>query len=254
MTHGFTRLTAVLTWLLATTAVGFAAGQVPATGPRTVTASSPRPSGSYFPTIYATPEAYTAATGQRIGAFSQSPYIAQMGNLPSVEQRLPREPLVIQPSEGIGRYGGTLRDPHTGNISFLEDMFREFPLNYAPDMGSIIPNIFKDWRVLEGGRVYEFTIREGMKWSDGDPFDAQDFMFWYNGVANNRTLSPGGDAQLRLPGSMAACRPPGPTACVSPSPVRLAFSWTTGPATGRCGTCRSTTCGSSTPTTPTPRG
>jgi len=31
------------------------------------------------------------------------------GELPPVEERLPKNPLVLEPIEGIGKYGGTLR-------------------------------------------------------------------------------------------------------------------------------------------------
>src|SRR5215217_7279659 len=36
------------------------------------------------------------------------------GTLPPVEERVPMEPLVVQPVEGIGTYGGTLRRGFTG--------------------------------------------------------------------------------------------------------------------------------------------
>lgn len=195
-------ITSLVAALLLSTGVAFATGTQGTTAATTpaATGSMDRPSGDYFPTVYSTPQAYTQATGQTVGSYKESPYIAQMGTLPPVSQRLPREPLVIQPSEQIGTYGGTLRDPHTGNADFLEDLVREFPLMYAPDMGSINPNIFKEFRVLNGGRVYEFTIREGMKWSDGDPFDNQDFIFWYDAVANNKVISPGGVSQLKTAG------------------------------------------------------
>ena len=35
------------------------------------------------------------------------------GELPPVEERLPEEPMVIEPLEEIGQYGGTLRGVHT---------------------------------------------------------------------------------------------------------------------------------------------
>ena len=33
-------------------------------------------------------------------------------------------------------------------------------------------------------------LREGMKWSDGEPFGADDIMFWYEHIALNKDLSP----------------------------------------------------------------
>ena len=40
--------------------------------------------------------------------------LVEDGTLPPVEERVPLEPLVVQPVEGIGTYGGTLRRGFTG--------------------------------------------------------------------------------------------------------------------------------------------
>src|SRR6188508_1571558 len=45
-------------------------------------------------------------------AFHEAPMLAERvarGELPPVEQRLPADVLVIEPLEGIGQYGGSLR-------------------------------------------------------------------------------------------------------------------------------------------------
>ena len=49
--------------------------------------------------------------------FSEAPMLAELvkqGKLPPVEQRVPKEPLVIKPVHEIGRYGGTWRRGFTG--------------------------------------------------------------------------------------------------------------------------------------------
>ena len=49
--------------------------------------------------------------------FSEAPMLADLvkqGKLPPVTERVPKEPLVIKPVEGIGRYGGTWRRGFTG--------------------------------------------------------------------------------------------------------------------------------------------
>ncbi|GAI84432.1 unnamed protein product, partial [marine sediment metagenome] len=45
-------------------------------------------------------------------AFNENPMFAEKvkkGELPPVEERLPKEPFVVTPYDGIGKYGGTLR-------------------------------------------------------------------------------------------------------------------------------------------------
>src|SRR5690606_12972483 len=40
--------------------------------------------------------------------------------------------------------------------------------------GSVVPDLAEEWRVLEGGRVYEFRLREGLTFHDGTPLVAAD--------------------------------------------------------------------------------
>ena len=59
--------------------------------------------------VYNTPADYRAATGQQLAAFNEAPALAAMvadGSLPPVAERLPDEPVGIQPLERIGSYGG----------------------------------------------------------------------------------------------------------------------------------------------------
>jgi oligopeptide transport system substrate-binding protein len=51
--------------------------------------------------------------------------------------------------------------------------------------GNIIPGAAESWDISADGKTYTFHLREGLKWSNGDPLVAQDFV---NGVL--RTLNP----------------------------------------------------------------
>ncbi len=51
--------------------------------------------------------------------------------------------------------------------------------------GQIIPGAAESWDVSADGKTYTFHLRDGLKWSNGDPLVAQDFV---NGVL--RTLNP----------------------------------------------------------------
>ena len=148
---------------------------------------------------------YEAATGNQIAEFHQAPMLDALvadGTLPPVEERLPDEPLVLQPADQIGAYGGTMVNAHEGNFDFLEDLLREFPHVYGSNMQGVWPNVFMNAEVSDDNRTFTFTIRPGIKWSDGAPFGADDFVFWYEAVAMNTELNPNGVNNMKAGGQM----------------------------------------------------
>ena len=42
--------------------------------------------------------------------------------------------------------------------------------------GKAGPGMAESWEVSQGGRVYTFTLREGLVWSDGSPLTSEDFV------------------------------------------------------------------------------
>lgn len=148
---------------------------------------------------------YEAATGNTIDSFQQSPILDALvadGTLPSVEERLPDEPLVMQPANQIAEYGGTMVGGGNGEAWPMEDLLREFPHVYASTMQGVLPNVFMNAETSEDGLSTTFTIRPGIKWSDGEPFGADDFVFWYEAIATNTELSPNGVNNLKVGGEM----------------------------------------------------
>jgi peptide/nickel transport system substrate-binding protein len=53
-----------------------------------------------------------------------------------------------------------------------------------------VPNVVKDWQVSDHGRTFTLFLRQGMTWSDGTPFTADDFVFWYEDMFLNEELNP----------------------------------------------------------------
>ena len=47
------------------------------------------------------------------------------------------------------------------------------------------PDLARRWEVSEDGKVWIFYLREGLKWSDGTPFTAEDVVFTFNEVYYN---------------------------------------------------------------------
>jgi peptide/nickel transport system substrate-binding protein len=63
-------------------------------------------------------------------------------------------------------------------------------VGYTPSL-EIEPDILKALDVVDG-RVFTLHLRNGMKWSDGQPFTTEDFRYWFEDVAKNPKLSPSG--------------------------------------------------------------
>ncbi|MBZ0300072.1 MAG: ABC transporter substrate-binding protein [Anaerolineae bacterium] len=124
--------------------------------------------------------------------YHQAPMLDSM-DLPPVAERLPAEPLVVEPNERIGVYGGTwhmgLRGGNDGAL-LVRTLGNEGLVRWTPDWTAVTPNVAKSYEVNEDGTEYTFHLREGMKWSDGEPFTANDILFWYEAHATNTEVSP----------------------------------------------------------------
>jgi peptide/nickel transport system substrate-binding protein len=113
------------------------------------------------------------------------------GKLPPVHKRLPQPPLVVK-TDTPGVHGGTL---HT-LIGRSRDTRLLTVYGYARLVGydtqlALVPDILESFDVKDG-RVFTFRLRKGHRWSDGHPFTAEDFRYYWEDVANNKELSPSG--------------------------------------------------------------
>ncbi|HEU5188242.1 MAG TPA: ABC transporter substrate-binding protein [Methylomirabilota bacterium] len=128
--------------------------------------------------------------------FKEAPQLAELvkaGKLPPVQQRIGEDPLVIKPLREIGKYGGTWRRGFTGpfDTSNGHRVAQNDKLLYYDYTGTkLVPNIARGWEVSPDGKVTTLLLRRGMRWSDGQPFTADDFIFWYQDVYLNKDLVP----------------------------------------------------------------
>lgn len=132
------------------------------------------------------------------GQYKESPLVAEMvekGELPSIEERLPKEPYVIEVDE-IGAYGGTYVGAAFGPTSGAldtEGLRFQSLLTIEEDLNTFNPNLIKDYEINEDATEYTIYLREGMKWSNGDDFTTDDWMFWYNDILLNENINPAVD-------------------------------------------------------------
>ena len=128
--------------------------------------------------------------------FSQAPSLDDQvtkRKLPSVDLRLPKNPLVISPAHQMGPYGGTWTRYGTSPSDigiFHHRLAYDGLVRWDPMGQKILPNLATSWEIEDNGRIYTFYLRQGVRWSDGHPFTADDIIFWYTDVLQNADLTP----------------------------------------------------------------
>lgn len=132
---------------------------------------------------------------ENISSFSEAPMLAQLvinGELPIVKERIPENPMIIQPLEEIGKYGGTYRRGMTSSADYnsFTRILPEGLLKYDTEWNTIIPNLAKSFEVNSDATEFTFYLREGTKWSDGVPFSVDDIIFWWEDLVLNKELNP----------------------------------------------------------------
>ena len=128
-------------------------------------------------------------------AYKESPLLAEQvraGRLPSVEKRLPDQPLVVPVVERAGDYGGVWRRAFLGPADannyvrvVYDGLFR-----FSPDGAKIEPKIAAGAESSPDFRTWTIRLRKGSRWSDGAPFTTDDILFWYTDVLMNKDLTP----------------------------------------------------------------
>lgn len=128
--------------------------------------------------------------------YNEAPMLADLvkqGKLPPVEQRLPKNPETVKPLEEVGRYGGNLRTGLLGpaDTAVCYAVFlNEWLVRWDQSGSKLVPSVAERYSASKDKRTYTFYLRKGMRWSNGEPFTADDIMFWWEDVILNKELTP----------------------------------------------------------------
>ena len=147
-------------------------------------------------------------------AFSEAPMLVELtksGRLPSVTDRLPKNPLVVVPPEQMGPYGGTWTRCGTGPQDvgvFHHRLAYDGLIRWDAMAKTILPNLAVRWEVSDEGRSFAFWLREGVRWSDGSPFTSEDIRFWYEDILQNTDLTPVIPREYRVGGELMSLETP----------------------------------------------
>jgi peptide/nickel transport system substrate-binding protein len=131
--------------------------------------------------------------------FAEAPLLAKMveaGDLPPVDERMSPEPLVLSPLTEVGTYGGIARvtSQTAGRYGadaqvFIADKMA-FLTRLDTDCLTVTPALASAWEMTEDAMTMTIHVRKGIKWSDGQPFTADDILFRYEDVWMNDELTP----------------------------------------------------------------
>jgi len=146
------------------------------------------------------PEAEEAQRTQEAAAepgYSEAPMLRNLvaaGKLPPVQERLPDQPLVVEPYQEVGTYGGTIHVNTNSTInpgwSYMSMAGSDALLTFNRDLSWGHPNIVESYDLAEDGMSVTLYLRKGLKWSDGAPFTSEDFVYYYDQVLLNEELTP----------------------------------------------------------------
>ena len=137
--------------------------------------------------------------------YTQAPMfdeLVESGELPPVEERLPENPKIADGRTSeylengeweIGTYGGTIR---SGSVqpNYNGDIFCMLTQNLLTMLdtysGIVTPNIVEAFEVNDDYTEFTFTLRKGLKWSDGVEVTMEDYRFAIEDYAFNEELTP----------------------------------------------------------------
>ncbi|KAF3888815.1 MULTISPECIES: ABC transporter substrate-binding protein [Nostocales] len=95
-------------------------------------------------------------------------------------------------------------NPQTFNAALSQSTPNIFRFTYEPLAAlngitkKIEPAIAESWEISQDKLRYTFTLREGLKWSDGEPLTADDVVFSFNNIYLNKEIPTYAQDNLRI--------------------------------------------------------
>ncbi|MBV7331036.1 ABC transporter substrate-binding protein [Chloroflexi bacterium TSY] len=127
-------------------------------------------------------------------SYNEAPMLADLGasgELPSVDERLPVNPMVMPVAEMTGNYGGTFRRGFKGvSDRWGPTKCKDHGLAWYDQDLNMQPRIAESWEINDDATEWTFRLREGMRWSDGTPFTTEAISWWWENDETNTTISP----------------------------------------------------------------
>jgi len=88
---------------------------------------------------------------------------------------------------------------HENSTSQYTNIMMRGLIDIDPNTAAIVPELARSWDLAEDGLEIIFHLRRGLKWSDGEPFTADDVLFTFNDLYYNEDVDTDTRDILRLP-------------------------------------------------------
>lgn len=121
--------------------------------------------------------------------FLEPPFLADRvaaGELPPIDERIPEEPFVVGPGVFLqeeylewedGRYGGQFNFASILSSGFVNIVGSTVLRSPGQTTEESAPNVVEKFEPNEDYTSFSFTLREGLRWSDGEPVTTEDVRF-----------------------------------------------------------------------------
>jgi len=121
--------------------------------------------------------------------------LVRQAKLPPLDQRMPivADRYIYAPVDEIGVYGGVARITSSSNFTNIGSDLTGGGYCVVWDANGIdwYPSVCKSFSGSPDGKVYTIKIRQGLKWSDGQPFTMKDVEWaWSDQINYNAELNP----------------------------------------------------------------
>ena len=160
--------------------------------------------------------AATSAGAKSARGFIEPPFLADRvasGKLPPIDQRLPDETFVVGPGVLLdpqygpwqnGQYGGEIDIAPTFGSGFL-NIAQSSTILRSPSQSTKAskPNVVSAFSNSADYTNYKFTLRKGLKWSDGQPVTTEDIRFVFEDLYQDKDVQRPWPAELLTQGNGA---------------------------------------------------
>jgi peptide/nickel transport system substrate-binding protein len=125
------------------------------------------------------------------------------GTIPPVDERLPSNPLVLEPVDATGTYGGSLKNIDTDGMN-QTSMYKSVEpfVKWNRNLVGARANVLESWEWNDSATEVTVHFRKGMKWSDGEPLTVDDYLFWWNDMVIDESVPTVEPAGTRVNGEL----------------------------------------------------